>query len=342
MLKQEPLFIQVKIITAMKEPDHTSVSTVFSGFSVRSTLTIVFFLLVTCPSGKGSGPAISSHPARHSQGFEPATYPSGPAQPSRSIEPALCPSGESIGPAVYPTHQTQNSQGSEPATYSSHPPHPAPSPSQAGRSIEIKRSADFEICGQGTAAPWETTAWVEIPRRTQGRVDYSTRVRILYSETGIYFLFHCEDRVITATMKADNLDLWKEDVVEVFLMPDEKYPLYFEYQLSPLNYELTLLIPNLEGNFLGWLPWKYEGDRQTRRRATILTDSQGSVTGWNAEFFIPWKLMEPLITGPPLPGDTWKANMYRLDYDNGATRFSWQETERNFHEPHNFGTFIFK
>jgi hypothetical protein len=325
----------------MKEPIHTSVSAVLSGASARSTLAIVFFLLVTCPPGQGSGPAISSHPARH----------------SRSIELTPCPSGKSIGPAAYHSHQAQNSQNSGPAT-STHPDHPsrgfepatypsaparsAPSPAQAGRSIEIKRSADFEICGQGTAAPWETTGWIEIPRRTQGRVDYSTRVRILYSETGIYFLFHCEDRVITATMKADNLDLWKEDVVEVFLMPDEKYPLYFEYQLSPLNYELTLLIPNLEGNFLGWLPWKYEGDRQTRRKATILTDSQGSVTGWNAEFFIPWKLMEPLITGPPLPGDTWKANMYRLDYDNGATRFSWQETERNFHEPHNFGTFIFK
>jgi hypothetical protein len=247
-----------------------------------------------------------------------AAHPSYPARPNGSLEPATCPPGLSIDPPANPGHQTQ-----------------------PGRSIEIKRSADFEICGKGTASPWETTAWVDIPRRTQGRVDYSTRVRILYSETGIYFLFDCEDRVINATMEADNLDLWKEDVVEVFLMPDEKYPLYFEYQLSPLNYELTLLIPNLEGTFLGWLPWKYEGDRQTRRKTSILKDSGGGITGWKAEFFIPWKLMEPLITGPPLPGETWKGNMYRLDYDNGTTRFSWQATERNFHEPHNFGTFIF-
>ncbi len=207
--------------------------------------------------------------------------------------------------------------------------------------IEITRSDDFEISGKGSAAAWNTTGWVDIPRRTEGTVDYSTRVKILYSETGIYFLFHCEDRIITATMQADNLDLWKEDVVEVFLMPDETYPLYFEYQLSPLNFELALLIPNLEGNFLGWLPWKYEGDRKARRKTSILTNGLGETEGWIAEFFIPWKLMEPLITAPPESGDKWKANMYRLDHDKGTTRFSWQKTERNFHEPHNFGTFIF-
>jgi hypothetical protein len=143
-------------------------------------------------------------------------------------------------------------------------------------------------------------------------------------------------------LQADNLKLWEEDVVEVFLMPDENYPLYFEYQLSPLNYELTLLIPNLDGNFLGWLPWQYEGDRKTRHETSVVRNEKGAVEGWIAEFFIPWKLLTPLITGPPKKGDKWKANMYRLDYDKGMTRFSWQKTEINFHEPHNFGTFIFK
>jgi hypothetical protein len=66
------------------------------------------------------------------------------------------------------------------------------------------------------------------------------------------------------------------------------------------------------------------------------------VTGWTAEFFIPWKLMGPLIMTAPLPGTQWRANIYRLDYNEVPTRFSWNPTVRNFHEPHNFGTFIFK
>ena len=209
-------------------------------------------------------------------------------------------------------------------------------------SIKIVKSPDFEITGSGQAPEWNNTKWEDIPQRNNNEaVNYRTRVKIVYSETGIYFLFDCGDKVINSTLQADNLKLWEEDVVEVFLMPDEKYPLYFEYQLSPLNYELTILIPNLDGNFLGWLPWQYEGDRKTRHETSVVNNSQGDVEGWIAEFFIPWKLLTPLITGPPEKGEKWKANMYRLDYDKGMTRFSWQKTDINFHEPHNFGTFVF-
>jgi hypothetical protein len=211
--------------------------------------------------------------------------------------------------------------------------------------MEIMKVADFEISGTGKAPEWNKTSWADIPQRNNEKVKYQTNAKVLYSETGIYFLIRCNDRKITATMQADNLNLWEEDVVEVFLMPDMKYPLYFEYQLSPLNYELTLLIPNLEGKFLGWLPWKYEGDRKTRHKASIEYDhstATGAVSGWTAEFFIPWLLMEPLTKTAPLPGTEWKANIYRLDHDEGTTRFSWNPTVKNFHEPHNFGTFIFR
>lgn len=211
--------------------------------------------------------------------------------------------------------------------------------------LEIIRVSDFEITGTGNAPQWDKTKWERIPQRNNNHLEYQTDAKVLWSETGIYFLIHCNDRKITATMQANNLNLWEEDVVEVFLMPDEKYPLYFEYQLSPLNYELTLLIPNLEGNFLGWLPWKNEGDRKTRHMSSIQKDSPGNigaVKGWSAEFFIPWKLMEPLTIAAPMPGDQWRANIYRLDHDHGITRFSWNPTDKNFHEPHNFGTFIFK
>jgi hypothetical protein len=214
-----------------------------------------------------------------------------------------------------------------------------------GATLDIIRVSDFEISGTGSAPEWNKTSWETIPQRNNKHLEYETLAKVLWSETGIYFLVKCNDRKITATMQENNLNLWEEDVVEVFLMPDEKYPLYFEYQVSPLNYELTILIPNLDGKFLGWLPWKYEGDRKTRHMTSVQTDdSKGteSVTSWTAEFFIPWKLMEPLTANAPATGTKWRANIYRLDHDEGLTRFSWNPTEKGFHEPHNFGTFIFK
>ncbi len=210
--------------------------------------------------------------------------------------------------------------------------------------LEILPVNDFEVTGDGSSPEWNRADWENIPQRSNDRINYETRLKALYSPKGIYFLFYCGDKEINSTMRGDNLNLWEEDVVEVFLMPEEDYPVYFEYQISPLNQELTLLIPNMDGDrrFLGWLPWNYEEDKRTRRQTKIHKDDDGNVTGWTAEFFIPFKLMEPLVIEPPVPGTEWRANFYRLDYDEGPARFSWQKTDVHFHEPHNFGTIIFR
>ncbi len=204
------------------------------------------------------------------------------------------------------------------------------------RVAQINRCADFEVTGEGLDASWSQASWIQIPQRTEKPNTYKTRVKALYSETGIYFLFDCQDQTITATMKEDYLDLWHEDVVEVFLWTGEDFPVYFEYEISPLNYELPIMVPNDKGDFFGWLPWHYEGDRKTRH-ATSSSDK-----GWKAEFFIPYKLLSPLPQVPPEPGTKWRVNMYRIDYDQGQTLSSWQATTKTFHEFNKFGTFIFQ
>ena len=109
------------------------------------------------------------------------------------------------------------------------------------------------------------------------------------------------DGKITATFDEDFEDLWTEDVFEVFLWPDEREPIYFEYEISPLNRELPILVPNLGGKFLGWRPWHYEGDRKTRKATSAVggaVESGAAVTGWKAEFFIPFELLTPLRIRP--------------------------------------------
>jgi len=212
-------------------------------------------------------------------------------------------------------------------------------------SIVVKRCSDFDVTGDGTSMEWEKTEWLDLVTRGPEVADYQTKTKVLYSETGIYFLFDCKDKKLTSTMQADNLNLWEEDVVEVFLWTDEDYPVYFEYELSPLNYELPIIVPNFNGKFLGWLPWKYYGDKRTMH-ATSSTGGEkksgGSVSGWIAEFFIPYRLLEPLNNVPPISGTKWRANMYRIDRDSAALAFNWQKTNRTFHEYKNFGTFVFE
>lgn len=210
----------------------------------------------------------------------------------------------------------------------------------------VRRTEDFVISGRGDASAWMKANWEQLDLRNADGHQYETRIKMLYSKSGLYVLMEAEDRRITATMKADFLDLWNEDVFEFFFWPDEQYPVYFEYEISPLGFELPILIPNFGGEFLGWRPWHYEGMRKTQKATTVVSGSKQSgahVTGWKAEVFVPYDLLKPLQNVPPKPQTRWRANFYRVDYDEGkTTSWDWARVGTSFHEFEKFGTLIFE
>jgi hypothetical protein len=211
--------------------------------------------------------------------------------------------------------------------------------------LHVKPTEDFEVTGEGKAAAWNTVEWTPLVKRPNSHHDYETRVKVLYSKTGLYFLMDGTDAKVTATYTEDFDTLWKEDVYEVFLWTDEKHPIYFEYEISPLNRELPILVPNFGGNFLGWRPWMYDGSRKTRK--AIHTEggeakSNAIIKGWRAEFFFPYELLNPLQNVPPTKGTKWRANFYRMDYDGGqSSSWDWARVGPSFHEYKKYGTLIF-
>ncbi|PAY19203.1 hypothetical protein CKO51_12670 [Rhodopirellula sp. SM50] len=221
---------------------------------------------------------------------------------------------------------------------------PADEPTQP--ILNVNRCDDFTVNGKGDAAAWDSTDWVTLNRRPQGSHDYTARIKMLYSATGVYVLFDGSDQTLTATMNEDFMDLWNEDVYECFFWPHEEDPVYFEYEISPLGFELPILIPNLDGRFLGWRPWHYEGDRKIKKAVSASggkNQSMASVTGWRAEVFIPYALLKPLRNLPPKPGTCWRANFYRVDYDGQeSTQWDWARVGESFHEFKKFGTLIFQ
>jgi hypothetical protein len=213
------------------------------------------------------------------------------------------------------------------------------------QTIHISPCEDFIVTGRGESAAWNKTAWVPLTRRPGGTLDYRSQFKVLYSKTGIYVLFEGEDKKLTATMREDFLDLWNEDVFECFFWTDEAHTVYFEYEISPLGYELPILIPNLNGKFLGWRPWHYEGERKTTKAVTVLggpQESGAAISGWRAEVFFPYDLFRPLQNVPPKTGALWRANFYRVDYDaDKATSWDWARVGSSFHDFRNFGTLVF-
>jgi hypothetical protein len=211
--------------------------------------------------------------------------------------------------------------------------------------LSVRPAQDFEVTGNGDNEAWRQVEWTSLRRRQPEAHPYDTRFKMLYSPKGVYFLMEGTDRKLTATMSEDFMDLWNEDVFEVFLWTDERYPVYFEYEISPLGRELPILIPNFGGQFLGWRPWHYERDRITRKATSIIggpKESNAAIQGWRAEFFFPYTLLRPLQNVPPKAGTRWRANFYRMDYDDGKrTQWDWAPVDKTFHEFEKFGDLIF-
>ena len=211
--------------------------------------------------------------------------------------------------------------------------------------LSVKPADDFEVTGTGEQAAWRQAEWTPLRRRQPDGHPYDSRFKMLYSPTGLYFLMEGTDRKVTATMSQDFMDLWNEDVFEVFLWTDERYPVYLEYEISPLNHELPILIPNFGGQFLGWRPWHFEKDRLTRKATSTIggpKESNAAIQGWRAEFFIPYALLKPLQNVPPKAGTQWRANFYRVDYDDKKmTQWDWAPVGASFHEYQKFGELLF-
>ncbi len=212
--------------------------------------------------------------------------------------------------------------------------------------LKVPAVQDFAVTGRGDNAAWSGVPWTPLNARNGVPDAPATRIKVAYSQSGVYVFMDAADRLLTATYEEDFSDLWKEDVFEAFLWPDERDTIYFEYEVSPLGRELPILIPNLDGRFLGWRPWHYGGDRRVRHQTSIAggaKQSGATIQGWRAEIMIPFAVLSPLRNVPATKGSRWRANFYRVDYDEGRTvQWDWARVGRSFHEFRSFGTLEFQ
>lgn len=211
--------------------------------------------------------------------------------------------------------------------------------------LHVKAVEDFEVTGTGEAPAWAKTDWTPLRTRQPEGLPYETRFKMLYSATGLYVLMDGTDRILTTTGRKDFSNLWEEDVFEIFFWTDESAPLYFEYEISPLGFELPILVSNNGGTFMGWLPWYYLNERRIRKATSARGGPRkegAGVQGWTAEIYIPYALFKGINGAPPRPGSSWRANFYRMDYDEGRkTQWEWAPVGATFHEYRKFGILRF-
>jgi len=134
----------------------------------------------------------------------------------------------------------------------------------------------------------------------------STWFKSGWNELELRMLFHAEDTHAWATMTKHDAPLYNEEVVEVFLDPACDLESYFEIEVNPLNAVCDLLLQRTHSGYLKDFGWHCKGLRTA-------VDKQADF--WTVEMSIPFA---GLATAPPIAGQTWRANFYRIDRPKDA------------------------
>lgn len=207
--------------------------------------------------------------------------------------------------------------------------------------LRVNKVLPFEIDGAGTNASWNATNWVNLIQLDSSSLQYPSKFKILYADSGVYVLFSGVDKKITSPYKNDFEDLFRADVFEVFFHPEPSTPIYLEYEINAYNVELVLLVPNLSNKTFGWAPWKYTGNKKVVKKVKV-HEQNNEMYKWTAELYFPFKLFIPLQNLDVKKGTCWNANFYRLDYDDTKmVKWAWSPIVKSFHEFEKYGVIQF-
>jgi hypothetical protein len=172
---------------------------------------------------------------------------------------------------------------------------------------------------------------------------FPTVAKMLWDDRFLYVGFHCVDPDIWGTVTEHDGPMYEEEVVEVFMDTNCDGISYVELEVNPLNATLDVFLLNRNGRRKSLFDWQ---STEWLHAVTVdghLNQRDKQDRSWTVEMAIPWidLLMAPHI--PPLDGDRWRVNLYRIDRHRQGDEYSaWSPTwEFNYHIPSRFGEVVF-
>jgi len=197
---------------------------------------------------------------------------------------------------------------------------------------------ELKIDGMVNKEEWQQAEEAILSETVAGmKPRLETSVKSMWNDNFIYFAFQCSDDYVKAAMTEFNDRLYEEDVVEVFIDDNRDMKTYIEIEVNPLNAVLHYSISNnLKGSFIGF--------GRTEKKIISAVSINDTTKEWSTEIAIPLSEFITAENNPPIPGDKWLVNFYRIDRGQDAVDeySSWGTTGKiNFHMPEKFGELIF-
>jgi hypothetical protein len=228
----------------------------------------------------------------------------------------------------------------------------APAPADERLPVYTCRRIDRELALDGRLSDplWKKAAVIVLVRTESGApAERRTEARLLCSAATLYIGFVCEDDYVWGTRTAPDSDIYAEECVEAFLSPAGSLHEYYEIDVSPKNvvFDARILNPRTPAEpglkFTGTKEYHPAG-MVTRVFIDGTADRPGGAKSWSVEYAIPLAALIGAPHVPPLAGDAWRMNLYRIDAPAaGPSRYdAWSPTLKiDFHRPWRFGTLRF-
>ncbi len=146
-----------------------------------------------------------------------------------------------------------------------------------------------------------------------------TTIKVLWDKEYLYFGFDCEDTDVVAKDRKRDGHVYFDDCVEMFLLPDMRYRVYWELVIAP-NGSIFDAVNTKKPNKWGPTgdPTKDMRDLKTAQKIQgTLNNSDDKDEGYTVEVAVPFSDLPGFTRYPPRPGDEIKGMLVRLDKTQG-------------------------
>jgi hypothetical protein len=183
----------------------------------------------------------------------------------------------------------------------------------------VRRAVDLiTIDGKAQEQSWLAATPSPVFVSTEGGLELKqrTQARLLWDSTNLYAFIEVADTDVYSEFSTTDGDLWKADVVELFIDADRNGAGYVELQVNPNNAQFDAWFATTRRAGIN-KEWTAGMTSAVHVRGTA--DKRDDVDqGWDVEIAIPLSAVKGLddnmaVAIPPRIGDTWNLNIVRVD-----------------------------
>ncbi len=194
--------------------------------------------------------------------------------------------------------------------------------------------AEISIDGQFTEAAWSSAPWsasfTDIEGSLKPAPHLDTKVKMLWNQTGLFIASRLEEPQLWGTLTEHDAVIFWDNDFEVFLDPDGDTHHYFELEINALGtlWDLFLVMPYRDEHS-ALNGWEAHGMELAIGLEGTLNDPSDTDTAWQVELFLPWQAVSEMAHTPcpPQPGDHWRINFSRVQWDTGIKDGSYVKVQ---------------